>query len=418
MEIKRDKYLNQLIKKQHNGLVKVITGVRRCGKSYLLFTLFKNYLIKNGINKDSIIEMSFDRYRNKKYRDSETFYKWIIKQVKSKQNYYVFLDEVQLLNNFEEVLIDLMSMQNVDLYVTGSNAKLLSKDIITEFRGRGDEIRLYPLTFKEFISSVKENEIRALEIYYTYGGMPEILNTEESSEKNRYLKNLFSEIYINDIVDRNNIKNQDALETILKIIASDVGSLTNPKKISDTFKTYNNSTAPKSETIRNYIECFKDAFIINEAMHYDVKGRNYIGTPFKYYFCDTGLRNALINFRQVENNHLMENVIYNELIYRGYNVDVGIVPVRKRDGKIQKRLSYEIDFICNNHNQRLYIQSAYQIANESKLQQEQKSLLNVNDAFKKIIIVNDFLKPTYINNGILMMGIYDFLTNENSLSDN
>lgn len=417
MIIPRDNYLNRLINKKNNGLVKIITGVRRCGKSFLLFNIFKNHLLNSKISKDSIIELSFDKYSSREFRNSDYFYSWIINKISKNNQYYILLDEVQLLDNFEEILIDLMSYPNVDVYVTGSNAKLLSKDIITEFRGRGDEIRLNPLSFSEYISISNNDKQDALNDYLFYGGLPAVCLLDNEKDKSDYLSKLFSEIYINDLIERNNIRNFDNIDAVLNILSSSVGSLTNPKKISDTFMSNDKKNAPSPATIRTYIEYLKDAFLVHEAKRYDVKGRKYIGTPYKYYFCDTGLRNAKTNFRQIENNHLMENVIFNELLLRGYNVDVGVVPSRiVNDLNIRQRINYEIDFVCNNNNKKYYIQSAYQIANERKLENEKRSLINVIDGYKKIIIVNDSIRPTYTQDGILIMGFIDFLLDIESLS--
>lgn len=417
MIIPRDNYLNRLINKKNNGLVKIITGVRRCGKSFLLFNIFKQHLLDSNISQENIIEMSFDKYSSRKYRDSDFFYNWIINKISKNNKYFIFLDEVQLLNNFEEILIDLMNLPNVDVYVTGSNAKLLSRDIITEFRGRGDEIRLNPLSFSEYMSVTNGDKQDTFNDYLYYGGLPAVCLLDNEKDKSDYLFKLFSEIYINDLVERNNIRNHDNIDAVLNIISSSVGSLTNPKKISDTFMSKDKNNAPSPATIRTYIEYLKDAFLIYEAKRYDVKGRKYIGTPYKYYFCDTGLRNAKTNFRQIENNHLMENAIFNELQLRGYNVDVGVVPSRViNNSNNRQRVNYEIDFVCNNNNKKYYIQSAYEIANERKLENEKRSLLNVKDGYKKIIIVNDSIRPTYTEDGILIMGIFDFLLDIESLS--
>lgn len=415
MEIKRKQYLDKLIAKQHNGLIKVITGIRRCGKSYLLFSLFKKYLLENGVDENHIIEMAFDSFENKKFRDPEVLYPYIKGQLKDSQMYYILLDEVQLLEEFESVLNGLIRIQNVDVYVTGSNAKFLSKDVITEFRGRGDEVRMNPLTFAEFMSVYEGNKYDGWNDYILYGGLPPVVLLNSEEEKAEFLKNLFSETYLNDIIGRHNIRNKAELEDLLNILASGIGTLTNPSKLSDTFRSVKRVKI-SAATIKKYIDYLCDGFLISSVMRYDIKGKKYIDTPSKYYFTDMGLRNARINFRQIEENHIMENVIYNELLVRGYNVDVGVVNViqKNRQGhSVSKQL--EVDFVCNKGSKRYYIQSADTIPDQEKMQQEQNSFRNIEDFFKKIIITKDSPKPLYTEEGILTMNIYDFLLDSRSL---
>lgn len=415
MEIKRNFYLDKLVQKKHNGLIKVITGIRRCGKSYLLFTLFKNCLLSNGIDKSHVIEMAFDSYENKKYREPEVLYSYIKSQIVDDDMHYILLDEVQLLGEFESVLNGLMRMSNVDVYVTGSNAKFLSKDIITEFRGRGDELHIGPLSFDEFMSVYNGNKYDGWNEYMLYGGLPPVALLSTPEQKIDYLKRLFAETYINDIVGRHKVKHKEELEELLNILSSGIGSLTNPNKLSNTFKSVKRVTiSPK--TIKNYLEYLSDAFLIDGAVRFDIKGRKYIGTPLKYYFCDSGLRNARINFRQTEETHIMENVIYNELRRRGFNVDVGVVVVNTRDEQEKKvRKQYEVDFVCNKGSLRYYVQSAFAIPDREKLEQEQRPLSYINDSFKKIIIVKETPSPWYSEEGTLVMSVFDFLLDQNSL---
>lgn len=415
MEIKRDLYLDKLISKKHNGLIKVITGIRRCGKSFLLFTLFKNHLLEDGVKEDHIIEMAFDTFENKKYRDPEKLYPYIKEQLADDETYYILLDEVQLLGEFEAVLNGLIRMKNVDVYVTGSNAKFLSRDIITEFRGRGDELHMNPLSFAEFISVYEGNKYDGWNEYILYGGLPPVVLMKTAEQKAELLKNLFAETYINDITGRHRIKNKEELEELLNILSSGIGSLTNPKKLSDTFKSVKQVRISQT-TIKNYLEYLCDAFLISAAQRYDIRGKRYIDTPLKYYFTDVGLRNARINFRQLEETHTMENIIYNELVIRDFNVDVGVVQFSMRDGNgklIRRQL--EVDFVCNKASRRYYIQSAFAIPDSNKMKQEKNSLLRIDDSFKKIIIVKDAPAPWYTEEGVLVMGIYDFLLNRNSL---
>lgn len=415
MEIKRDYYLNKLITKKHNGLIKVITGIRRCGKSYLLFTLFKNHLTKSGVADDHIIEIPFDSFENKKYRDPEILYPYVKEQIADDGMYYILLDEVQLLDEFESVLNGFMRMKNVDVYVTGSNARFLSKDIITEFRGRGDELHIQPLSFAEFMSVYDGNKYDGWNEYVLYGGLPPVVLLRTAEQKIELLKSLFQETYINDIISRHRVKHRDEFEELINILASAIGSLTNPKKLTDTFKSKKNKVI-SSNTIKSYLDYLCDAYVVSRATRYDIKGKKYIDTPQKYYFSDVGIRNACINFRQLEENHTMENIIYNELIARNFNVDVGIITAtgKDNDGKsVRKQL--EVDFVCNKGSKRYYIQSAFSIPDREKMEQESNSLLRIDDSFKKIIVVKDLPAPTYTENGILVISVYDFLLNSNSL---
>ena len=415
LEIKRDYYLQKLIAKKHNGLIKVITGMRRCGKSYLLFTLFKKYLLECGVNEDHIIEIPFDSFENKKYRDPEVLYPYVKAQLTDDQMYYILLDEVQLLDEFESVLNGFMRIPNVDVYVTGSNAKFLSKDIITEFRGRGDELRMNPLSFAEFMSVYEGNKYDGWKEYVFYGGLPPVVLLPTPEKKIELLKRLFDETYVNDIVGRHRIRNKDEFEELINILSSGIGSLTNPKKLADTFKTKKRIKISVN-TIKSYLDYLCDAFIVSRATRYDIKGRKYIDTPQKYYFSDVGLRNARINFRQIEENHTMENILFNELMARGFNVDVGLVVTRDCDesgNRQQKQL--EVDFVCNKGAKRYYVQSAFFIPDDEKMQQESNSLLRIDDTFKKIIVVKDTPAPWYTDDGILVISVYDFLLNADSL---
>ena len=415
LEIRRDYYLKKLISKQHNGLIKVITGMRRCGKSYLLFTIFRNYLLETGVPVDHIIDMAFDSYENKKYRDPDVLYPHVKNQISDRGMYYILLDEVQLLGDFESVLNGFMRMPNVDVYVTGSNAKFLSKDIITEFRGRGDELHMSPLSFREFMSVYDGNKYDGWNEYVLYGGLPLTVLLPTAEQKIEFLKRLFDETYINDIVGRHRIRNKDEFEELINILSSSIGSLTNPKKLSDTFKTKKGKKISVN-TITNYLDYLCDAFVVSRATRYDIKGKKYIDTPQKYYFSDIGLRNARINFRQIEENHTMENILYNELLSRDFNVDVGLVMVsgKDSDGKLVRK-QLEVDFVCNKGSKRYYIQSAFAIPDEAKMQQESNSLRRIDDSFKKIIVVKDTPAPWYTEEGILVISIYDFLLNEDSL---
>lgn len=415
MNIKRDLYLQQLIDRRHNGMIKVVTGVRRCGKSYLVFNLFNNYLKSNGVDDKHIIKVNLENRRNKKLRNPDALLEYIDAQLIDQDMYYILLDEVQLVDEFEDVLNSYLDVPNADVYVTGSNARFLSKDVITEFRGRGDEVKIYPLSFAEFMSAFDGSNQLGLDEYMTFGGLPLILSYKTQEQKSAYLKNLFEETYIKDTKERYQIRHEEEFEELLNIISSSIGSLTNPTKLSKTFQSVKHVTV-NPETIKYYLEYLCDSFLVSKAMRYDVKGKKYIDTPSKYYFSDMGLRNARINFRQDEKTHIMENVIYNELLIRGFNVDVGVVPVIIRDenGK-QKRSQLEIDFVCNQGSKRYYIQSAFRMNSESKEQHEQASLTKVNDSFKKIIITGEESLVHRNDQGITTMSIYDFLLNPNAL---
>ena len=428
----RPLYLNELIRKQHNGMVKVITGVRRCGKSYLLFNLFYNYLKQQGINDDHTISMAMDDIEYKAFRNPEKLYYYIKERILDNGMYYILLDEVQLVENFEEVLNSLLKKQNVDVYVTGSNARFLSKDIITEFRGRGDQVHVYPLSFSEFWEFYRQkhggtvypmsfpfhSELADMNVawqeYITYGGMPGQVTIENEQDKSNYLKNLFDETYFKDIVDRNKIRNEAEMEELMEIVASDIGSLTNPLKISNTFKS-EKKVSVHQETIKNYLDYFEDAFLLSKAKRYDIKGKKYINTPMKFYFTDVGLRNALLNFRQIEETHLMENIIYNELLIRGYNVDVGVVNQYYTDDNNQRRQKkLEVDFVCNRGSNRIYIQSALSIPDKKKMDQEQASIVRIKDSFRKVIIVKDGISHNN-EEGIYIMNLFDFLLKTNEI---
>lgn len=415
MEIQRDLYIEKLIIRKHNNMIKIITGIRRCGKSYLLFNLFKNHLLSTGVKLDHIIELSLDDISNKKYRNPENLYNYVKSLIIDDDMYYVLLDEVQMVTGFEDVLNGFLHIKNVDTYVTGSNAKFLSKDIITEFRGRGDQIHIYPLSFNEFYSYVQGDKSIALRNYMYYGGLPQIVAMVTHEQKQSYLMNLFLETYITDIINRNNVKNDKEMQELLNVLSSSIGSLTNPKKLSDTFKSVKHVDI-SSPTIKNYLDYFMDSFLIDKALRYDIKGKKYIDTPSKYYFTDLGLRNARLNFRQIEDTHLLENVIYNELKVRGFSVDVGIVTISEKDtnGK-QVRKQLEVDFVCNKADVRYYIQSVLSIPDREKLVQEQRSLININDSFRKIIITNDNVIAYYNEEGILIINIFDFLLNPDIL---
>ena len=415
MEIKRDRYLNTLISKEHNGLIKVITGMRRCGKSYLLFTLFKEHLLSEGVAEDHIIEIAFDAFENRKYRDPDVLYPYLKEQIKDVAMYYVLLDEIQLLGEFESILNSLIRMKNVDVYVTGSNARFLSKDVITEFRGRGDEVHMHPLSFAEFMSVYQGTKQDGWNEYMLYGGIPLVLEFTTPDQKIAFLKSLFEETYISDIVGRYHIRNKAELEDLLNILSSAIGSLTNPEKLSATFQTVKKKKISTS-TLRRYIDYLCDSFLIDSAIRYDVKGKKYIDTPVKYYFTDMGLRNARLNFRQIEETHSMENIIFNELKMRGFNVDVGVIVQYETNGKGNgTRKQLEIDFVCNQGSKRYYIQSAYAIPDQTKMEQEQRSLMLTGDFFKRLIITKDTPAPYYNESGVLIMSVYDFLLNQNSL---
>lgn len=414
-EIRRDYYLEQLITRMDNGLIKIITGIRRCGKSYLLRRLFKKYLLEQGVAEDHIIEMGFDLYDNIEFRDPKLFYPWAKEQLKNEGKYYFLLDEVQLLGEFVSVLNGLADKKNCDVFVTGSNAKFLSKDIATEFGGRGDEIHMYPLSFSEFMSIYNGHYYDGWNEYLTYGGIPIVALAETDEQKIALLDNLFKETYIRDIVVKNKVRNVGEMEMLLDILSSAIGSLTNPNKLQKTFKSVNQSKITAT-TITKYIEYLEDSFLVEEAKRFDIKGKSYIGTPMKYYFTDMGLRNARLNFRQMEVTHSMENVIYNELRKRGFRVDVGNLMVVEQDknGK-QVKKQLEVDFICRKGSKKYYIQSAYSLETEEKMVQEIRPYTKINDSFKKLVITSNTPKPFYNDDGILIMSVFDFLLKPDSL---
>lgn len=415
MEIKRDKYLKELEAMRHTGFVKIVTGIRRCGKSYLLFNLFDFYLRSRGVEASHIVKVALDGYESRHLRNPDSLYEFLDHSIADDGMHYFLLDEIQLVDHFAEVLNAFLRRGNVDIYVTGSNARLLSKDVITEFRGRGHEIRMFPLTFAEYMSVYDGTRQRALDEYMTYGGLPQIFDYKTDRQKAQFLKNLFAETYLRDIKERYAIRKDDDLEELLDIIASDVGCLTNPNKLAATFKSVKRSDVSNA-TVKRYLDCLQDAFLIEKATRYDLKGRRYVDSPFKYYFCDMGLRNARLNFRQTEKTHLMENVVYNELLARGYNVDVGVLPVRRMNsaGQVQ-RSQLEIDFVCNLGSKRYYIQSAYAMPTPEKRAQEEAALRQVDDSFKKIIVTADDAIVHRDEAGITTMSIYDFLLDERSL---
>ncbi len=428
MEIKRDFYLNKLINRKHNGLVKVITGIRRCGKSYLLNTIFYNHLIENGVDEKHIIRFAFDSAddlyligenlitieKEKRGADPEKFMTYIRSQMIDDEMYYLLLDEVQMLDCFEAVLNSYLRKNNADVYVTGSNAKFLSKDIITEFAGRGDKIHMYSLNFSEFMSVYKGDKYEGLSEYMLYGGIPLVVLRGDANDKISSLETLFGEIYIRDIFKRNKVRNQGELEDLLNILSSSIGSLTNPEKLKNTFRTVKKSRIT-SNTVKKYLDYLEDSFLIESAQRYDIRGKAYIETPKKYYFSDLGLRNARIAFRQFEQTHAMENVIYNELRMRGYNVDVGVVTIAEnKDGKVVRKY-LEVDFVCNLGSVRYYIQSAYSIPSEEKMLQEIRPFRKIDDSFKKIIITKDMVPKHYDEHGILILNIYDFLLEPSSI---
>lgn len=415
MVINRDFYLQKLISRKANGMIKVITGLRRSGKSYLLFNLFKNHLLQNGITQDHIIEIQFDDFGVRDLRKADNAYSYVKNKITDSKPYFILLDEVQLLESFEDVLNGFLHIQNADIYVTGSNAKFLSKDIITEFRGRGDEIHINPLCFSEFMSVFKGSSLEGWKEYITYGGLPAVALLQTDKEKSAYLKNLFQETYIADIVERNKVKRTAELEELLNILSSSIGSLTNPKKLADTFVSKKNIKISQ-ETVKNYLDYLCDSFLISSSYRYDIKGKKYIDTPLKYYFSDIGLRNARLNFRQMEETHTMENIIYNELIKRDFNVDVGVVQISEKNNSGScSRVQYEIDFVVNQGYKRYYIQSVLNIPDREKMLQESRPLLNIDDSFKKIIIKQDISAPYYTEEGILVMSVMDFLLDERSL---
>lgn len=414
MEISRDIYLERLKRRRGNHMVKVITGLRRCGKSYLLFQLFKRLLLEEGIPADHIIEIEFDRRRNARLRNPDAACEYIDSMLRDKNQYYLFLDEVQFLEDFESVLNDYLHVENLDIYVTGSNSRFLSSDILTEFRGRRDEVHIFPLSYKEFYQSFEGAREDAWQEYLMFGGLPLVLCKETDEEKSAYLKSLFQKVYLTDVIKRNHIKKHpEELEDLLQILASSVGSLTNPLNLANTFLSVKKSKISRL-TLSKYCHFFQEAFLIHTARRYDVKGKKYINTPLKYYFEDVGLRNALLNFRQMEENHLMENIIYNELRMRGYNVDVGVIEIRGKD-KEGDRKKVEIDFVANLGNKRFYVQSAFRISDDEKREQENRPLRHIDDSFKKIIVTGENTRMWRNDDGFLVMNIQDFLLNPNSL---
>jgi hypothetical protein len=415
MIIQRPYYLQKLIDCRHNGMIKIVTGIRRCGKSFLLFTLFSQWLKQQGVSAQHIILIDLENRRNKNLRDPDELLGFIDSQIKDDSMHYVMIDEVQLVPEFEDVLNSYLKIPNVDVYVTGSNARFLSKDVITTFRGRGFEIKVYPLSFREFFSAYQGSEKEAFDEYMTFGGMPQIVSLHKPELKSEYLKSLYTETYLRDIKERYQIKNDEDMDNLLDFISSAIGSLTNPTKLANTFETVKKEKISRN-TVCSYLECICESFLAEKAARYDVKGKKYLDTPYKFYFTDLGLRNARLNFRQLEPPHMMENIIYNDLRIRGFNVDVGVVPIVKRnaEGK-QERARLEIDFVCNKGSQKYYIQSAYRMLDEQKIEQEEASLRNVDDSFKKIIVVADNIIVRRDEAGITTMGIYDFLLKENSL---
>ena len=416
MEIRRDRYLERLIAHKGNGRVKIVTGIRRCGKSYLLFQLFKRHLIETGVRPNHIIEIQLEDRSNKELRDPDACLTFIKKQIKDQKPYYLLIDEVQLMSEFEDVLNSCLHIQNLDTYVTGSNSKFLSKDIITEFRGRGDEMYLRPLSFKEFRTTQPDKPFEEVWTeYMTFGGLPYCALLPTREEKADYLKRLFDEVFLRDIIERNRVQNDAQLESLLNVISSAVGSLTNPKKLEDTF-TSSGAGKLSAFTIKQYLDYLCDAFMIEQAERYDIKGKRYISTPYKYYFTDTGLRNARLNFRQLEETHLMENVMYNELCLRGYSVDVGVVEINERqeDGKYVRK-QIEVDFVCNKADERVYVQSAFSIPTTEKRQQEERPLVNVGDGFRKVVVTKDNVIRHNDENGILIISLKEFLMDERAL---
>lgn len=410
MIIERNDYLNKLILRKNNGMIKIITGIRRCGKSYILDPIFKNHLINDGVDSDHIIKIDLEMRDNIEFLNPDNLYNYVKSKIIDDKIYYILIDEIQKVEDFESVLNSFLKIRNLDVYVTGSNSKFLSSDIITEFRGRGDEVRIFPLSFKEFYDAYQGDKHNAWNDYILYGGMPLILNNNTTEQKSKYLLDLFELTYKKDIIERNNINKDDVLDSIISILSSSVGSLTNPQKIYNTFIS-NGITDLSKNTINSYLEYLLDSFLIEKAERFDIKGKKYIGTPQKYYFADVGLRNARLNFRQVEENHIMENIIYNELLIRGYNVDVGVVEVR--DGNLHKQL--EVDFVCNQGSKRYYVQVALNIDTREKNAQESRPLNKIGDNFKKIIVVKDDIQLWRNDDGILIIGVKEFLLDKNSL---
>ena len=413
MEIKRDRYLNRLIKRKWNGSIKVITGVRKCGKSYLLFKLFKDHLISEGVRPEDIIAIALDDIRNAPLREPMALYEKIVGSVKG-DRCYVLLDEIQFVEGFEDVMNGLRQIPNIDVYVTGSNSKMLSKDILTEFRGRGDEVRLYQFSFSEFATAYPGKEDEAWRLYRTFGGMPELLTRTDGEQKTAYLQNLVKEVYLKDIRERNDIRLENELDLIVDFLCSSIGSLTNPLKISNTLRSVRNSAIDK-ETVSRYLGFLEESFFFERSKRYDLKGKKYFDTPSKYYAADVGLRNARLNFRQQEETHIMENIVYNELRSRGFSVDVGIVETRVKNGDTTEGRQLEIDFVANKGSRRYYVQTAYRMPEEKKKEQELRPLLGIRDSFKKIMIVGDDIYLKRDENGVVTMSIRQFLLDENSL---
>ena len=415
MEIARDLYLSQLIAGRGNGLIKVVTGIRRCGKSYLLFKLFYDHLISQGVSSDHIIDVALDDFMNEELREPHAILRYVREHIVDSDLHYVLLDEVQLIPQFYEVLNSLLHVRNVDVYVTGSNSRFLSKDVVTEFRGRGDQIHLYPLSFSEFMLGYGGDKFKAWKDYYTYGGLPHVLSLETEQKKAEYLKNLYETVYLVDIIERHKIRNKSEFDELVRIIASIIGSPCNPTKLSNTFKSVKGVPLGR-QSIDRYLTYMEDAFVVEKSIRYNIKGKKYINSLSKYYFSDLGIRNALLGFRQQEENHIMENIIYNELRIRGYQVDIGMVEERTTDKNNKTiRKQYEVDFVANQGSKRYYIQSAFMIPTHEKQMQELASLRRIDDSFKKIIIVKDDIMPKRDESGIVTIGILDFLLNSNSL---
>ncbi len=416
MEIKRDIHLRKLIESKHNGMIKIVTGIRRCGKSYLLFNLFYQHLKAEGVDDSHILKIDLEDRRNKPLRDPDALLEYIDNKMTDNQMYYILLDEIQHVKEFEGVLNSYLKIDNADVYVTGSNSKFLSKDVITEFRGRGDEIRIAPLCFREFMSVWPGSREQALEEYLIYGGLPKLASLPSPEKKKEYLQGLFAKTYLTDIKERYKIKNDEELDELIDIVASSVGGLTNPTKLENTFRSVKHSNISHT-TIKAYLDMLQDAFLIEKSVRYDIKGKKYIDTPAKYYFSDLGLRNARINFRQYEETHLMENMIYNELRLRGMSVDVGVVVVNTKDENgVSQRKQLEVDFVCNQGSQRFYIQSALRLPTERKREQELGSLKHIGDNFRKFVITEDLISHYQDDSGITFMNIYEFLLNPNSIS--
>ena len=410
MKIERPTYMQQLIDSKDNGLIKIVTGLRRVGKSYLLKTLFKEYLLREGIRKDHVLIIDLEDRRNKAFRDPDYLLDWVDDQMKDEEQYYIIIDEVQRVDDFTDMLGTLVGKENADVYVTGSNSHFLSSDIATEFRGRGDEIHVWPLTFKEFMTAYEGDIVDGWQEYYTYGGLPKILSIKGDDKKSTYLRNLYRTVYLSDIYERHEIEHKPEFEELVRILASSIGSPVNPTNLANTFKSVKRLNNITDKTIETYISYLTDAFMIEKSERYDIKGKKYVGTTPKYYFKDLGLRNAILSFRQTEENHLMENIIYNEMRYRGFLVDVGNVIIRVKNEKGEwQRVTLEVDFVCNLGSRRYYLQSAYRLPDEEKQKQEKRSLEHIKDSFKKIVIVGERMKLRRDENGIVLMGVYEFL---------